>query len=202
MIKDQIAIREYYKTTQKTEFRMCHFLNKNMPLALVDLGYFFEIEANTQYTKNDIVLVQYPPDRAERNIIVKVEYECGMNQTEWDFELPRFKWQALNLMTRKKYGETFELFIKSSRTFNSFFAIDCREGFVQKNFGGDTEDINHNLEFETNKKAYRIYWHELPKHQYIDDKSNKKLVNANICIIEDNLWSSFYGFLWRRFLTD
>jgi len=197
MNKDKKAIGKLYDETQHTEFRMCHFLNKNRPMFLIDLGYCFEMEASTQYNKNDIILVQYPPDRNEKKRIIRIEYEYGLKQVKWDLEFPRNNWKALNLVTRKKYGENFPLFIKSSKTYNSFFAVDCRNKFVQQ---FDIEKLPYNLDFETDDLFYRIYWHEVAQHQYIDDKKTKKLVNGNICLIEFNLWETFYHFLWQRFL--
>ena len=170
-----------------------------MPRFLVEQGIVFEIQTSNQYNKNDIVLVKITPDR-QKILITKVEFEYGANQEEWDFEFPLHKWQALNLVTRKNYGETFELFIKSSRTFNSFFAIDCRDRFVQKNFGAKPETLPHNLGFETNDEFYRIYWKDATNNRYRDRKGEKILDNGNICMIEDNLWDEFYSFLWRRFL--
>lgn len=200
MNKDYKAVGEYYEEKQETEFLMCHYLNKNLPEFLKKQGIFFEVQVKGQYNKSDIALIKIPPDREKKILIANVEYENGANQVEWDYELPKHKWQALNLVTRKKYGETFSLFIKSSRTFNSFFAIDCRNGFIQKNFGENAEILEHNLEFETNNEFYRIYWIDVDKYQYIDDTKNKILKNSNICIIENNDWSIFYMFLWRRFL--
>ena len=198
MVKDYKAVDEYYKMNQHTEFLMCHYLNKNMPIGLIKNGIFFEIQTDGQFNKNDIVLIQILPEREGKRIIAKVEYEYAATQTEWDYELPRLKWQALNLITRKKYGETFSLFIKSSTTFNSIFAIDCRDNFVQKNFG-DVETLNYSLDFETNNEFYRIYWDDVEKYQYVVD-ANKKVNDGQICIVEYNNWYNFYSFIWRRFI--
>lgn len=197
-MKNYKAVNEYYEKNQHTEFMMCHYLNKNMPLKLVKNGIFFEIQTDNQYNKNDIILVQILPNRIKK-IIAKIEYEYAATQEDWNYELPRHRWQALNLINRKKYGETFSLFIKSSTTFNSIFAIDCRNNFVQKNFG-DVEKLNHSLDFETNDEFYRIYWNDVTKHQYLDDFNNKKLKNGEICIVEFNEWTNFYSFILRRFI--
>jgi hypothetical protein len=197
-MKDYKAVDNYYKENQHTEFLMCHYLNKNMPLLMVERGIFFEIQVDNKYNKNDIILIQITPDR-EKKIITKVEYEFAATQTEWDFELPRDKWQALNLINRKKYGETFSLFIKSSTTFNSIFAIDCSDNFIQKNFG-NIEKLKHSLNFETNDEFYRIYWNDVNKFQFVVNDNEKFIKNGEICIVEFNNWTNFYRFIWNRFI--
>lgn len=197
MVKDYEAVNNLYLEKYQTEFVICHLLNSNMPMFLKIKGYFFEMAGGDQYNTHDIVLWQYSSNK-ERKETIKVEYENGANQPMWDTKLPRDKWQGLNLLTRKHYGKTFSLFIKSSTTYRSFFAVDCRDDFVQSNFGART--MPHNLGFETDKDVFRIYWDLLDKHLFIDDKTNKKLENRNICVVEDNDWDVFYNFLWRRFL--
>ncbi len=202
MNKDYVAVNRYYHENQSTEFMMCYYLNRNMPLELVKQGFFFEIQVNGQYNKNDIRLIRITPERNEKQVVINIEYEYAANQHEWIDELPRNRWQALNLVTRKKYGKTFSLFIKSSTTYKSLFAVDCRDNFVQKNFG-NSEVLEHNLSFETNNEFYRIYWNDVAKHTYIDNKENRQLTDGNICIIEHdsaNDWKQFYSFLWRRFI--
>lgn len=200
--KDYKAVGELYDQKQETEFLMCHYLNQNLPLSLKRSGYFFEVNVGNQYNKHDLFLIKILPNR-EVKFITKIEYEYGANQEEWDLELPRLKWQALNLMTRKKYGENFSLFIKSSPTFNSIFAIDCRNNFVQNLVGANPEIIKHNLGFNTDDEAFRIYWDDVDKNLYIDDKEKRILNNNNICISEnDPKWKIFYSFLWRRFLNE
>lgn len=200
MNKDYKAVGKYYTENQKSEFLICYYLNKNMPIFLVEQGIFFEVQVDSQYNRNDIRLIKIPPERNKKILIANVEFEIGAKQNEWDFELPRDKWQALNLITRKKYGEIFSLFIKSSKTYNSIFAIDCRDNFVQKNFGNNPEILKHSLDFETNNEFYRIYWNDVEKHQYVDDIQKKSLINGNIRIVEFNDWRPFYSFLWRRFI--
>jgi len=205
MNKDTKAIAAYYRKWQHTEFQICRRLNYHMPDKLVNAGYAFimnvkdEYDSEGQFQKNDMVLIQITPER-ERKEIIKVEFEYGAEQYDWDFELPRNRWMALNLGIRKKYGETFSLFIKSSPTYRSLFAIDCRNKFVQKHFGNRIETLEHSLEFVTDNKFYRIYWNKLPEHQFIIDEQHKKIIDGNICIIEDDNWLPFYRFLWQRFL--
>lgn len=211
MNKDHKAIGELYSITQKTEFMMCHLLNKRMPTSLVERGVFFEMQTDNQYNKNDIVLIKISPER-QKKLICKVEFEYGITQENWDFLLPDFpfnpdsptsvdspKWNGLNLMERKQYGDTFSLFIKSSPTYKSFFAVDCRDNFVVKNFGDTKQETNHSLNMVTNNTIYKIYWGDVPKHRFMVDE-NKKLTDGNLCIIEYDDWSIFYSFLWRRFL--
>jgi hypothetical protein len=173
-----------------------------MPLQLKLNGYFFEINVGNQYDTHDIVLVRILPNRV-KEIIIRIEFEIGDKQLEWDNELPKFPiWQAINLVTRKKYGENFELFIKASLTLNSLFAIDCRDNFVQNLVGKNPETLKHSLGFETNDEFYRIYWDDVDKHKYIDIPEKKILKNNNICISEnDPKWKIFYSFIWRRFLN-
>jgi len=200
--KDYKAVGEYYSKKQESEFLMCHYLNQNLPLALRRKGYFFEVNVGNQYDTHDLILVQILPNREKRKII-DIEYEIGDKQIEWDFELPKFPiWKALNLATRKKYGENFSLFIKSSLTYNSLFAIDCRDNFVQNLVGKNPEKLEHSLDFETDDEFYRIYWDDVAKNLYVDDKETKQLKNNNICICEnDARWQNFYKFLYRRFLN-
>ena len=200
MNKDYKAVGEYYTKKHETEFIMCHFLNQNLPQKLKLTGYFFEVDAGNQYDTHDLILVRIFPNR-EKRIILRIEYEIGDKQAYWDLELPRHKWQALNLVTRKKYGKNFELFIKSSPTYNSLFAIDCRDNFVQNLVGADPEILDHSLEFETNDEFFRIYWGDVEANQYVDQPDDKILKNNSICISEnDPKWRIFYSFLWRRFL--
>lgn len=194
------AVDEYYKINHQNEFIMCHYLNKNMPLFFVKCGIFFEIQCENQYNKNDIILIQISGDR-KKKLICKIEYEYATTQKEWDYELPRTYWKALNLIARKDYGNNFSLFIKSSPTFNSLFAIDCRDNFIQKNFN-HIEKLNHSLSFETDDDFYRIYWNDVEKYKYCDDKENKTLKNGEICIVEFNDWQPFYSFIWRRFIKN
>jgi hypothetical protein len=200
--KDYKAVGEYYTKKQETEFVMCHYLNQNLPLSLKRSGYFFEINCGNQYDTHDLILIRILPNR-EKKLITKIEYEIGDKQIEWDLELPRFPiWQALNLVTRKKYGENFSLFIKSSLTFHSLFAVDCRNNFVQNLVGKTPEVLDHSLEFETNDEFYRIYWDEVEKNLYVDNPEKKILKNNNICISEnDPKWKEFYSFLYRRFIN-
>jgi hypothetical protein len=129
--------------------------------------------------------------------VIKIEYEYGAKQNDWDFEIPRTSWQALNMLTRKKYGENFPLFIKSSPTFRSFFAIDCRNNFVQEN--SVIEILKYNLDFETDNEFYRIYWDNVDKNKCV---VGEKFVDKNICLVEDDNWVVFYRFLWNRFLKE
>lgn len=199
--KDYKAVGKYYDEKQETEFIMCHYLNQNMPLSLKRNGYFFEVNIGNQYDTHDIILVRILPNR-EKKILIRIEFEFGANQDLWNLEIPRYKWEALNLMTRKKYGENFDLFIKSSLTFNSIFAIDCRNNFVQKLVGDNPEITPHSLTFETDDEVYRLYWKYVDDNLYVDDKEKRTLNNNNICISEnDPQWKIFYSFLWRRFLN-
>ena len=179
---------------------MCHYLNKNKPIFFVKCSIFFEIKCENQYNKNDIILIQISGDR-KKKLICKIEYEYATTQKEWDYELPRTYWKALNLIARKDYGNNFSLFIKSSPTFNSLFAIDCRDNFIQKNFN-HIEKLNHSLSFETDDDFYRIYWNDVEKNKYCDDKENKTLKNGEICIVEFNDWQPFYSFIWRKFIKN
>ena len=199
--KDYKAVGKFYDKEQESEFLMCHRLNENLPLSLKRNGYFFMVNTGNQYNTHDLVLVKILPSR-QVEIIVKIEYEIGAKQIEWDELLPRDSWQALNLSTRKKYGENFDLFIKSSLTLNSLFAIDCRGNFVQNLVGKNPETLKHNLGFETDDQFYRIYWEDVDKNLYVDNKEKKILNNNNICISEnDSQWKIFYSFLWRRFIN-
>ena len=178
--KDHKAVAEYYDEKQETEFEMCHKLNEKMPRFLRILGYFFEINCGNQYDTHDFNLIQIPPNRIKSNPLVTIEFEHGATQFEWDNKLPKDRWQALNLLTRKKYSENFGLFIKSSPTFNSIFAIDCRNNFVQNLVGKKPETLAHSLPFKTNDQFYRIYWKDVDKHLFVDDKENRILNNNNI----------------------
>jgi len=80
MSKNYTAVDEYYKENQKYEFLICHFLNKNMPTFLVEMGIFFEIQVNSQYNKYDFQLVIISSDRNEKNVIAKIEYEYAAKQ--------------------------------------------------------------------------------------------------------------------------
>lgn len=197
MEKDHEAVSNWYFEKYQTEFVICHLLNSRMPLFLKIKGYFFEMADGNQYSTHDIVLWQYSSSK-EKKEIIKVEYENGAKQPMWDTKLPRVKWQGLNMLIRKQYGKTFSLFIKSSVSYKSFFAVDCRDDFVQSNFGDRT--IPHNFGFETDKDVFTVYWHLLDEHLFVDDKINRILENKNICIVEDDNWDVFYNFLWRRFL--
>jgi len=200
MGKDFVAVKKYYDEIQTSEFRMCHQLNKRMPEKLIILGYFFEIQSNSQYNKDDIVLTKILPNRVKKEII-RIEYEYGANQEFWDFEIPdETQWQAINLVTRKEYGKNFPLFIKSSKTFRSLFAIDCRDNFVIETVKGRFEKLSHSLEFETDDEFYRIYWDDVEKHKYVCDKKNKKMNDGKICLVEDDNWNLLYNFIWHRFL--
>lgn len=200
MNKDYKAVNDYYSKKQETEFIMCHLLNQNMPYKLKLIGYFFEVCVGNQYDTHDFILVRILPNR-DKIQIMRIEYEIGDKQVEWNLELPRHKWQALNLVTRKIYGKNFELFIKSSPTYNSLFAIDCRNNFVQNLVGANPEILDHSLEFETNKEFFRIYWDDVEKNLYVDNPKEKILKNNSICISEnDPKWTEFYSFLWRRYL--
>jgi hypothetical protein len=200
-MKDYKAVSKYYEETQVTEFLICHLLNEKMPKELKKQGIFFRIQEGSQYNRNDMELVKFLPDRGKTDIIAKIEYECGETQEDWNEEVPR-RWQALNLGTRKKYGETFHLFIKSSSTFNSFFAIDCRNNWVQTNFP-DIEKLKYNLPFPTDDEFYRIYWKDVNENLYQDTGKKESVVDKNICIVENtNDWSLFYRFLMRRFINE
>lgn len=200
--KNYSAVNQLYSEKQETEFLICHYLNQNMPLKMKKDGFFFEVNSGNQYDTHDLNLIKISPDRIKSEPIITIEYEYGANQNEWDLTIPRHKWQALNLMVRKKYGQNFSLFIKSSPTFNSLFAIDCRDNFVQKLVGKNIEVIDHNLDFETDDEAFRIYWDDVDKNTYVDDDKSRELKNNNICLIEDDpRWKLFYRFIWRRFLN-
>lgn len=200
--KNYREVNKYYNDNQEYEFLMCFYLNKNLPQKMVKTGFSFEVQTDGKYNKHDINLIKINPNRDEKEVVARIEYEYAATQDCWDFELPRDKWSALNLITRKDYDNNFDIFLKSSPTFNSFFAIDCRNKFISGNFSNIEKIENHSLSFETNDDFYRIYWDDVSKHEYLIDKTNKKLKNGNICIIEHSDYSHFYRFLWTRFIKN
>jgi hypothetical protein len=191
--KDYEAVEEYYNETHSSEFVMCHKLNHILTIYLKEAGYFFEINTEGQYAKNDINFVRVLPNRIKK-LIARVEFEYGKNQRGWNYEIPWEHWNALNLVTRKKYGENFDLFIKSSPTYNSIFAIDCRDGFIQNIFPTIYKDQNHNLDFETDDDMYKIMREDVFRHLY------NSVNNKNICIIQFDQWFEFNQFLLDRFI--
>lgn len=198
--KDYPAISQSYSKLQHTEFIICHLLNGKMPEQLKKIGYFFELQTGNQYGHNDLVLVKICPDRTKR-LIMKVEFEYGEKQIEWDNDIPKH-WDGLNLLVRKSYGQNFSLFIKSSPTFNSIFAVDCTDDFIVKNFE-ISKLKKHNLGFKTNKLIYKIPMNELDKYKYVEDKYRYDVdyKNKRVVIVKnDPMWKDFYSFLYRRFL--
>jgi len=203
--KDYNEISKLYNSVQKTEFVICKLLNSKTIGKKIFNDYFFEIQTNDKYAHHDLELVKITPDR-KRIIISKIEYEYAELQNEWESELPRNIWHGINLMTRKKYGENFDLFIKSSKTYNSLFIIDCRNNFIQNNFSDYIRENNSKRGFITNEEKYEINWSILDKHLFkIKEKpGNQKYKitnNGNICLIEnDPNWKLLYLFLYHRFL--
>lgn len=200
--KDRSAVDQLYKKVQAEEFSICHYLNQNMPHQLKKTGYFFEIQSDDgQFAHHDIQLVQYTEDRV-RNLKVRIEFEYGRQQHDWDLEIPRNRWHGINLLTRKNYEKNVDLFLKSSPTFNSIFAVDCTNNFVDKYFHDSIDEKESSIEFVTNEKKYEMRFNEIEPHLFVIDDSNKKIKDGNVCIVEnDPRWKLFYRFLWKRFLN-
>lgn len=200
--KDRNAVNNLYNEVQFEEFLICHYLNQNMPKELRKLGYFFEIQSEEgQFAHHDIQFVQYTKDR-KRILKIRIEFEYGKEQYDWDLEIPRNRWHGINLLTRKDYQKNVDLFLKSSPTFSSIFAVDCRNNFVDKNFHNSIDENGSSVNFVTNERKYEIRFNEIEPHLFIIDSKNKKIKNGNICIVENDLkWKLFYHFLWKRFLN-
>lgn len=196
MNKDYNAVDKLYKNLNQSEFIIVNKLNSNMPNIFIRKGFLFEINIESQYAKNDINFVHISPDR-KKETIVRVEFEYGEKQEEWLDEFPKHYWnRGLSLVSRKKYGETFDLFIKSSLSFESFFAIDCKNNFIKTMFGDTEQKVAHNLGFSTNSDFFNINWNEVDKCNYSIENTT-----GEICIVEKSNYKKFYGFLYHKFLN-
>jgi len=199
--KDREGVSKLYDEAQAEEFMMCHLLNEHLPKELRHKGYFFEMQSNgNQYSHHDLEFVKIGEDRS-RTLIAKIEFEYGKMQTDWDYTMPRKRWYGINLLTRKDYGINFDLFIKSSPTFNSFFAVDCRDGYMEKHFLRTIDSHSSSVGITTNERKFEIPWSMVETHQFKFDNVKKKIEDKNFCLVEDtDDWRLFYRFLWKRFL--
>ena len=200
MNKDFDKISELYEKLQKEEINIVRILNKNMPSYLYSNGVVFEIQSESQFNKYDLIL-KIITSKRNRIFSFRIEYEIGYNQEEWESEFDnylQYKWhRGLSLLTRKKYNKNFDLFIKSSKTFNSLFAIDVRNDFL-KQFEKNKKKIKHNLGFNTNNEFFSINW----KNVFNNKFSIKNGINKPIFLMENGNYKEFFQFLYIRFLKE
>ena len=203
--KDFNNIDKYYNEIQETEFIICKLLNSKSIGNNIFNEYFFEINTGDQYAHHDLELIKITPDR-QRIVKARIEFEYAEKQKYWDYSLPRTYWHGINLLTRKKYGENFDIFLKVSPTYNSVFAIDCRNDFIKKNFINSIATNNSNMDMKTNEEKYEILWDDIDKYLFktrIINGKTKIVQNGNICLVEnDNNWLLLYRFIYYRFLKN
>lgn len=207
MEKDYKAVDELYNEIQSTEHRYVHIANQYRPNIWINNGFIFEINHTGKFAKHDINLVHISANRV-KSVIARIEFEYGKNQHDWDYEIPwkeevKGNWTAINLMFRKKYGENFDVFVKASPTYRSFFLIDCRDDFVKRITENQISQVNHNLGFETNDEIYRLEYNVVQKNIFYDNPKLKKW-GGDICVSEDNEYNvnyiRMYKFYHRKFI--
>jgi hypothetical protein len=89
--------------------------------------------------------------------VLKLELETGLTLKYWDDKLPRSMWpMGTNVLMRKiGEGKHFDVFVKFSPTFRSFFA--CTYDYALQK--GKIKTIkNHSLGFKTCDEVFAIGW--------------------------------------------
>jgi len=197
--KDYEKISEIAEEVKETEFHFLDILNKKISPKFKN----FKFEINEDKYGNKDYFLLYNGKR-----VLNVEYENGITQNLWDNEFSdnlRWFWHyGLNLVVRKKYNKNFQLFIKSSPTYNSWFAIDTTNHFI-KNYEHTKKQLPK-TSLRTGRRdnwVYSINWDEVGKHEFIVEKKENRInviKNDRICLIENNDFRKFNAFFYVRFL--
>jgi hypothetical protein len=200
--KEFDKVNEEYDNNHVQEFIICDLLNKLKPNKFTLHGYFFEMNTGDQHEKWDLNFIHIAKDRTKTRL-AKIEYEFGDKQEDvWGSTFNRNIWvRGLSLLCRKKYDENFDLFLKVSPEYSSYFAVDTRNNYVTNYFEHTKDKVNHSLPYVTDNLCYSIGWEYVDKHNFMINHETKKVIrNSNICVKENGDYMSFFMFLFVKYI--
>jgi len=221
MEKDYKAVGEHFKKYCEAEYHTIDLLNEKMLKCypeFVDTGVsFFGKKIEDQYNRFDCRLIFTKPN-GKKVIIVRGELEYGADQMRhdeawrnWDYEFPVNYWYCVSLLSRKKYDENFQFFLRVSPSFKSAYVIDTRNNFVSKNQDKEYDMLHDstNEQFDTNKGRIPLSWETVRKNQMEFDHNRStgkdvvKIKNdGNICMMENEYWNEIIAFFAYKFFPE
>jgi hypothetical protein len=223
MKKDYREVEKYFEKYSPNEYRTVELLNSKMLKfypEFVNVGVSFRGQpVENRFNTFDCKLVWINPNDSKEIILAIGELEYGATLMRynkpwknWNYEFPVDFWYCVSLLSRKKYDENFQFFLKVSPSYKSAFVIDTRNNFVSKNQDKEYDMLNDstNEQFDTNKGRIPLSWDTVRKNQVeFEHKKNKNgrdvvkiKKDGNICMMEYEYWDEILAFFAYKFFPE
>jgi hypothetical protein len=218
--KNYKEVEREFQENAPNEYRTVKIVNKMMLKyypEFINLGVIFRGQPyENRFDKFDCKLVWIKDGKEIILALGELEYGKDQNRYDepwknWNRAFPVDFWYCVSLLSRKKYDNNFQFFLKVSPTFKSAFVFDTRNNFVSENKDDEYEMPNDSIneQYDTNKWRIAFNWDTVRKHQIeFEHKrdSGKDVVkikkDGNICLMEYEYWNEIIAFFAYKFFPE